>query len=101
MRIQDQQTAISQWGRETFPDTPTVRIATRMNVEMAELLEAIQTGDAREAGLECADVFIMLVQVADGLGQDLAALVAEKMEINRKRSWSRMASGRVQHVETV
>lgn len=108
------QQSIAQWGRETFGtpgvEPPTQKIATRMNVETAELLLALAELRDLPPGLdhevqkeacadECADVFIMLMQVADGLNIDLGDRVGRKMEINRRRVWGRTSSGKVQHVE--
>lgn len=115
MSLRDIQTSIAQWGRETFghgdKPPPADAIAARMNVEVAELLNglaALQFASPearaeliRELQLECADVGIMLVQVADALGGDLQDLIAYKMEVNRARSWGRTSSGKVQHVEPV
>ncbi len=108
----------SLWGRETFDDTSgpsgprrAQRIAGRMNVEVAELLDGFNalpdaapgSEDYRERihglGMECADVAIMLVQVAEELGVCLDTYLQLKMIINRKRTWEQLANGRVQHVE--
>lgn len=115
MSLRDIQTSIAAWGRATFghgdQPPPVNAIAARMNVETAELLNGLAaadlaTGADREAILaecrvECADIGIMLVQVADALGCDLEAAIAAKMEVNRARSWARTPSGKVQHVEPV
>ena len=46
---------------------------------------------------ECADVNIMLLQVAEAIGGHLDPAVDSKMAINRRRTWSRLPSGRHQH----
>lgn len=115
MSLKQIQASIAQWGRETFGNgnapPPADAIAARMNVEVAELLNGLaairftapgsqdRAELIQELGTECADVGIMLVQVADALGVDLESAMAAKMEINRARSWGRTASGKVQHVE--
>lgn len=110
MSLTDLQQTISQWGRETFGKPDARAIATRMNCEVAELLVALNhippagldRADALKAiGLECADIQIMLVQVADALGLNLEALTNEKFEVNRGRSWATGPNGKVQHVETI
>lgn len=114
MSLKQLQADISAWGRETFgrPDVspPADRIAARMNVEVAELINGLsgrcETAPGSldraqldvELGLECADVAIMLVQVADALGVDLEAYVIMKMKTNRAREWGRTSTGKVQHV---
>lgn len=109
MSLNDVQNSIAQWARNTFGRPDPKRIGTRMNVEVAELLIALDNlppagFDREEAinriGMECADVFIMLVQIPAALGTDLESLVAEKMKINRTRTWGRDDSGMTQHVET-
>lgn len=108
MSLTQIQHSISQWGRETFGEPDALAIAVRMNCEMAELLVALRNmRDAgpeaaqqmfEDAGLECADIFIMLVQVADALGVDLEKVAGVKMDINRRREWAKSANGKVQHV---
>lgn len=115
MSLRALQESIARWGRETFGHgdlpAPAMPIAARMNVEVAELLNGLAAlqllpPDAPERAAildnlraECADVGIMLVQVADALEGDLEAEMIAKMEINRARTWGRTASGKVQHVE--
>lgn len=105
MTRETQQT-ISLWGLETFGPRPTYAIAARANVEMAELVSGLAETptveipeDIRRALLaECADVLIMLYQVADRLGGDLHEQVDAKMAICRRRLWGRTATGKAQHV---
>lgn len=111
MDINEFQADTAAWGAATFGPPNAGQIARRMNVEVAELLisldvladlpgRGIDRGEARQAaGAECADVFIMLVQVAAALGVDLGAAAEAKMAINRKRRWGRTPGGMVQHVE--
>lgn len=108
--METQQT-ISTWGRETFGKNKPLALATRMNVEVAELVNAlnnlqeaknrpwaIRKAMASAALMECADVYIMLAQVAQALGGDLSKYVDLKMEINRRRQWVQTATGKMQHV---
>lgn len=82
-----------------------------MNVEVAELIAGLATVAAvpvadidpelvQELQKECADVFIMLAQVAEKLNVDLPTVVNYKMGVNRNRAWTRSPSGKMQHVET-
>ena len=104
------QNQVAGWGVATFGRQPAHLIGARMNVEVAELLlafdaldQAILPGDYERAvkalGEECADVAIMLLQVAAALHVDLGEQIARKMEINRKRVWTRTRNGKVQHSE--
>jgi len=66
--------SISRWAQETFGPTPIMNIATRANVEMAELLQAVLNYDPPEdVAEECADVQIMLRQIYHAVspGRDL------------------------------
>lgn len=93
--------SITDWATNTFGHTPTVQVAARMNVEVAELLEAVAgNGSPLDILEECADVYIMLAQIFETTapGQDFQEWVNNKMSINRGRSWGRSPSGRVQHL---
>jgi hypothetical protein len=132
--FRENQTTIDAWARETFGFHPPLVIASRMNVEVAELMQQLGEASAQDEELsgllqqlvdlseqisirvhelddrelvnpsphvdasECADVAIVLVQVAEGLGTQLSEAVDEKMEINRRRTWGKTAAGRFQHV---
>lgn len=111
MDLSDFQREVTAWGRSTFGPTPPADIAARMNVEVAELVNGFVAYRAtapgspdrleieRDLGLECADVLIMLVQVASGLGIDLSLLGREKFAVVQARQWKRVGLGKVQHVE--
>lgn len=116
--MKENQRTISDWGNQTFGPNSPLAIATRMNVEVAELLNCLQNlqetegrvitqnrldeicAMRKEAGRECADVYIMLVQIADALGIDLHEQSDEKMAVNRNRTWERTATGKMQHTAT-
>lgn len=111
MDISEFQADTAAWGATTFGPPNAGQVARRMNVEVAELLISLDVladlpgrGIDREeatqhAGEECADVFIMLVQVAAALGVDLGKMAQAKMAVNRKRQWGRTPGGMVQHVD--
>jgi hypothetical protein len=71
-------------------------IANRL--QEADLLGGVHGGPNSRAGYECADVSIVLVQLASALGVDLQPHVNRKMCINRNRRWKKIDSGRYQHV---
>jgi len=94
------QQSITAWADETFgPSTSNMRIATRANEEMAELLRALSVDDTSpDAAVEIADVVIVLSRLASKLGVDIAAEVDRKMSINRhQRTWVLDGSGHGQH----
>lgn len=108
------QKTITDWSRENFGHQSPLTIALRMNVEQAELLNALGSYDRESNGIcsaedldklhehaadEVADVGVMLLQVAETLGIDLMARIDRKMVKNRARSWGRGADGTFQHVE--
>ncbi|AGI11272.1 putative pyrophosphatase [Pseudomonas phage LKO4] len=105
------QESITRWADDTFGPKHPAEVAARMNVEVAELVAGLATVAAvpvadmdqelvQELQKECADVFIMLAQVAEKLNVDLQTVVDFKMSVNRNRSWGRSRTGKMQHVET-
>lgn len=105
------QESITRWADDTFGVKHPAEVAARMNVEVAELVAGLATVAAvpvadmdqelvQELQKECADVFIMLAQVAEKLDVDLQTVVNYKMGVNRRRNWTRSPSGKMQHVET-
>lgn len=105
------QESITRWADDTFGVKHPAEVAARMNVEVAELVAGLATVAAvpvedmdpelvQELQKECADVFIMLAQVAEKLDVDLQTVVNFKMNVNRNRTWGRSPTGKMQHVET-
>jgi len=95
------QREVWDWAKDTFGDHPDIGIAIRGNKEMAELLSTLMNRpDASEDIVEeCADVAFFLLQVCQFHGGDLLKAVADKLEINKKRSWEKASDGSFQHVE--
>lgn len=124
------QQSIFSWSEETFGSSSALATATRMNVEVAELLsdlgghqdlilsqllaannaiaEALSIranyleargllADRTPNGKECADVQVILYQVAERCNIKLSKETDEKMLVNRARSWKRNSGGRFQH----
>lgn len=48
-------------------------------------------------GKECPDILIVLYGVAGSCGIELLPATDDKMDINEKRKWGKLASGRFQH----
>ena len=98
--MREDQSSITQWGLETFGPTHPGAIAERMGKEVNELLtlfrEKVRDGEVDQLNqellqklhLECADVAIMLLQIAELLDVDINTVIDYKMKINRGRRWA-------------
>ena len=95
--MSETQKAIEQWRLETFGVARKSVLAARMNEEVAELLLAIAQLDS-DAYKEIADVYIVLVCLAEQYGVDLQQLVDAKMNVNRSRKWDVQSGGVGQHI---
>jgi hypothetical protein len=124
------QQSICRWGVDTFGVGSALATATRMNVEVAELLsdlgghqdqllsdlltannsiaEALSNranwlegqgllADRTPNGKECADIQVVLYQVAERCNVILHEATDEKMAVNRARQWKLTRGGRFQH----
>ena len=95
-RLWDQE-KINRWARKTFGASDSLSIAVRANREMSELLTALLNEQKAEIRSECADVMIILLQVAQTEGFDLLDEVERKMAINVTRKWTKTKNGDFQH----
>jgi len=84
---------ISDWCDDTFGPATLLRIATRANEEMAELIDAASRGDQVKTVMEAADVLICLARYP-GLWE----AVEQKMAINRRRTWRLTGEGSGYHI---
>lgn len=104
----EDQSSITQWGLDTFGPTHPAAVAKRMSKEVAELLalfeqvghewdgkkqvripvEKLDPELLQKMHLECADVGIMLLQIAELLQVDINVIIDFKMGINRGRRWA-------------
>jgi hypothetical protein len=98
--METQQT-ISEWAVKTFGYATRERSIDRMVEEVEELKEVNVNGVEAfdEVSNECADILIILYQVADTFGFNLHACVDHKMEINRSRKWKIAGDGTGQHIK--
>lgn len=68
------QASINEWVEQTFgPSASLLRIATRANEEMAELLHALSASDYASAAKEVADTIIVLCRLSQRSNFDLIA----------------------------
>ena len=98
--MKETQTTITQWANQTFGvSSSNVRVASRANEEMAELIRALTTDDYNpKAAEEIADVVIVLCRLATQLGCNILNEVDRKMIKNRQRVWKLDGTGHGYHV---
>jgi len=99
MSIETQAT-IREWQIDTFgAPTNSMRTATRLNEEVAELLVDMSLGNHAKVPDEMADIYVVLCGLAGELGVDIAAEVDKKMTINRARRWRITDEGHGYHIK--
>lgn len=85
---------ITAWQAKTFPTATLSSCMTHLRREVEELASNPKDGE------EIADVFFLLLAVANQAGVNLAEEVAKKFEKNLKRKWKEPdAEGVVEHVK--
>ena len=96
------QESIARWQNENFPGVTPGAAFDRLEQEIEEFGELFRVSPTprriEEYANEAADVFIVLVQVCDSLGIDLADAVTAKMNVNLARKWKINPDGTGQHV---
>lgn len=89
--IQTLTNEIVTWADSVFPDRQPQSALLKLFEETGELVR-----DPSSAG-EYADICIMVFDLANMHGVDLAQAIREKLEINRARVWNRTSTGTLQH----
>jgi NTP pyrophosphatase (non-canonical NTP hydrolase) len=85
---------IREFGAKTFPTSTPESTAEHLRREVIEILADPTNGE------EQADAFFLLIQLARVSGNDLAAEVARKLEINLNRKWKAPDfDGVIEHVK--
>lgn len=94
------QKSISDWAVETFGATGSnLRVALRMNNEMAELLDKLAKNDTDPNAVEEAgDIIIVAMRLFERFGVNFWDVVEAKMLVNRARKWKKDGTGCGQHV---
>lgn len=64
----------------------SMNTAIKLTEEVSELMHAMYT-DGKNVGEECADVLILLLDIAYLNGVDISEAFRQKMGINRNRTW--------------
>lgn len=88
------------WQAATFPERTCQSIAAHLRREARELVGTDEEPAISFQPWEMADVFMLLIALADECGTDLAQAVHEKLEMNRSRTWGKPDSqGVVEHIK--
>lgn len=90
----DLQADINAWGAATFPDATLASVIAHFAEESDELRCAPSLDDLRT---EIADCAILLMQIAGHAEIDLFEAIAEKMIVNRSRTWHPVDAGYSKH----
>lgn len=86
---------VVQWCGEVYPTRTREQVITKLKEELNEWLE--RPLDA----WEMADLVILLLDLSNMLGFDIAKVVAHKMDINKNhRTWQVNGEGILKHVKT-
>lgn len=82
------------WSKATFPESTSSSVLAHLREEMIELAEEVDPVRRRE---ECADVLILMLDLAHYEGWDLWAALSAKHEKNRARKWGPPDANGVSH----
>jgi NTP pyrophosphatase (non-canonical NTP hydrolase) len=96
--LQQLQSDVVSWANEIFPHRTPQQGFLKLFEEIGEVLQEPRNK------YEWADVFIMLLDIADRYnisGDDLVNAIQEKMDINRDRRWSENEIGVMKHDDTL
>ena len=92
--IEGLRVAALEWQADTFPQRTPHSIATHL------LREATELQQSPDDPSEIADVFLLLIALANEVGVDLARAVNAKLALNKARTWGTPdAHGVVEHVK--
>ena len=83
---------VVQWANSVFPNRKPQSALLKLFEETGELVK-----DPSDAG-EYADIFIMLLDLADMHGVNVVKAIRDKLALNRQRTWITTATGTLQHV---
>lgn len=84
---------IQDWCDQVYPDRTRDQMVAKLQEEFAEFAE--RPLDA----WEMADIIIILFDLCNHLGFDIAKVVHHKMDINRRRQWRITEQGILKHVD--
>jgi len=94
------QKTIAKWAEDTFgPAHNPAVLVKRADIELQELLEAVEAQDITEIGKETADVIILLLRILEQHGLNFEEEITNKMHENRKRNWLPKGDGTGKHIK--
>ena len=83
------------WARGVFTESTPQSVTEHLRREAIELAENPTDPS------EMADVFLLLVWLADITGTDLVGAIEDKIDVNRSRTWGEPDSyGVVEHIKS-
>ncbi len=82
--LDDCQYEIGVWGDATFPRSTPKSVVAHLRREMQELVEETDPVKRRD---ECADVLMLICQLAHKEGWSLQSALRDKFAINQRREW--------------
>lgn len=91
--IQELQELIGEWADLVFPERTIQSAALKLYEEIGEMLRDPSNAD------EHADIYIMMFDLSRMYGIDIGKAVRDKMARNRNRTWSKSATGTLQHID--
>jgi len=82
---------VVNWIDQLVPrsDRDSMNTCVKLTEEVSELMHAIYTGDGN-VGEECADILVLLLDIAALHDVDLAEAFYTKMDTNKARRWTRV-----------
>lgn len=90
--IREITSSIKEWCDQVLPDRTRDQMVTKLMEELQEF------SDRPLDAWEMADIIIILFDLCDHLGFDIAKVVHHKMDINRRRQWRITEQGTLKHV---
>jgi NTP pyrophosphatase (non-canonical NTP hydrolase) len=96
-RLKNIQDGIKTWADAKIPDRTPDGQMLHLEKELNELKVEWEVQDLDKAKEELADIVIVALNLAGQMGFDMEYEVLRKMEINKKRMWSKPDSQGVIH----
>ncbi|RTL26664.1 MAG: hypothetical protein EKK55_07375 [Rhodocyclaceae bacterium] len=89
------------WAYQTFVDATAVSCCRHLAEEVAELQQALISGDIEAIDEEAADVVALALHTAlRAAGHRLPVAMLRKMKVNALRRWATSSLGYAKHVDT-
>jgi len=86
--------SIGEWSKKTFPDAGSIQHIIKLKNEAQEVIESPY--DIKEYA-DCIIALLSAAYKADITFFELVKAVEDKLEINKKRNWTKLSDGTYQH----